>query len=99
MSSHRTALIMTTICLVLAGSAFASSELLYVQEGHNLVTYSVDSTTAVATKLSTLWMHADPIFGIQILRDPAGPYLYIFISLYLRIHFLDPGIFLGSYAF
>jgi 6-phosphogluconolactonase (cycloisomerase 2 family) len=65
--------------ILLAGSAtcFASAtQLLYVQSGQQLITYSVDPTTAVATKLGSLWMNASLEFPIQIFHS--GSYVYIF---------------------
>jgi 6-phosphogluconolactonase (cycloisomerase 2 family) len=68
--------------VVLIGSAFASTtELLYVQEGQNILTYSVNNTTAIATKLSTLKTNydpspgGDPTLGITIKRS--GSFLYV----------------------
>jgi hypothetical protein len=55
MKSH---LLSALMCLVLlAGAAFVATpatELLYVQEDQNLVTYSVNKTTGVTKKLGTL---------------------------------------------
>jgi hypothetical protein len=72
----------TLLCVtLLAGAALASTtELLYVQEGQNILTYSVNNTTAVATKLSTLKTSYDPStrqpdLGITILRS--GSFLYV----------------------
>jgi hypothetical protein len=81
MSTMKRALGFAFLCLVLAASAFASTtELLYVQEGANILTYSVNNTTAVATKLSTLKTSYDPStgqpdLGITILRS--GSFLYV----------------------
>jgi hypothetical protein len=68
---------LAVVCLLLMGSAFASRELLYVQEGQNLVTYTVNPTTALATKISSLSMHASPTYPIQIFHVPKGQFLYI----------------------
>ena len=53
------------------------SQLLYVQEGHNLITYSVSPTSAIATKLDSLYLNASPAYPIQIFHAPSAPFLYI----------------------
>lgn len=79
MSTNKRTLALTCLCLILlAGSAtcFASAtQLLYVQSGQQLITYSVDPTTAVATKLGSLGMNASLEFPLQIFRS--GSYVYI----------------------
>jgi hypothetical protein len=77
MSATKSATVLAFVCLLLIGSAFASSELLYVQEGHNLVTYTANSTTAKATRINTLWMRASPTYPIQIFHAPTTQFLYI----------------------
>jgi hypothetical protein len=68
------------LCLTLTTS-FAATELLYVQEGPSILTYSVNNTTAVATKLGTLKTNynpspeGDPTLGITIQRS--GSFLYV----------------------
>jgi hypothetical protein len=52
-----------------------ASELLYVQDGHNLITYKIASGSIV--KLATLYINASPSFPIQIFHSPTAPYLYI----------------------
>jgi hypothetical protein len=53
----------------------SSSQLLYVQVGHNLTTYRV--SPGQAAKLGTLGLHASADFPIQIFHSPAGHYLYV----------------------
>lgn len=53
----------------------ASSELLYVQDGHNLITYSV--TSGSVAQLGTLHMNASTNFPIQIFHAPNAPFLYV----------------------
>jgi hypothetical protein len=67
------------MCLVLlVGSAFAATpatELLYVQQGLNVVTYSVNTKTAVTKKLGTL---ATAYSGLvlRIIVNRSGKFLY-----------------------
>ncbi len=77
MSATKSVSVLAVVCLLLIGSAFASRELLYVQEGQNLVTYTVNSTTAEATLINTLSLRASPTYPIQIFRTPAAQALYI----------------------
>jgi hypothetical protein len=76
MKSH---LLSAPMCLVLlAGSAFAATpatELLYVQQGQNIVTYSVNTKTAVTKKLSTLRTAYSGATKITINRP--GSFLYL----------------------
>jgi hypothetical protein len=67
-------LTVASLCLVLVGSAFASTELLYVQEGKNIVTYGVSNTTAVAKKLDSL---ATNFMPIPAAINRAGSFLYV----------------------
>jgi hypothetical protein len=76
MKSH---LLSALMCLVLlVGSAFAATpatELLYVQQGQNIVTYSVNTKTAVTKKLSTLRTAYSGATKITINRS--GSFLYL----------------------
>jgi hypothetical protein len=71
----------TMFCLavLIPASCYAGptspSQLLYVQDGHNLITYSV--TSGSATKLGTLFMNASTDFPIQVFHAPKAPFLYI----------------------
>jgi hypothetical protein len=59
-------------------SCFAStSQLLYVQHGQSLVTYSVNPVTAATTKLGSLTLKSSPAYGIQVLHAPSSPYVYV----------------------
>jgi hypothetical protein len=58
-------------------SATSPKQLVYVQDGHNLITYSVSRTTAAATKLGSLPLDASPSYPIQIFHAPTAPFLYI----------------------
>jgi hypothetical protein len=77
MKSH---LLSALMCLVLlAGAAFAATpatELLYVQQGQNIVTYSVNTTTAVTKKLSTLGTAYKGATKITI-KKISGSFLYL----------------------
>ena len=66
-----------SVCLVLLlGSAFASTtELLYVQERQNLVTYSVNNTTADTRRLGSLFLNATNDGRLQIFRS--GSFIYV----------------------
>ena len=82
MNTIKSSLVFAFLCLVvLVGSAFASTtEHLYVQEGQNIVSYGVNNTTAVATKLGTLKTNynpnqGQPSLGITIQRF--GSFLYV----------------------
>jgi hypothetical protein len=70
---------LTFLCLTLS-TGFAATELLYVQEGQTISTYSVNNTTAVSNKLGSLSTNFDPRLGIKIC--PSGSFLYVlgFIS-------------------
>jgi hypothetical protein len=59
-----------------AGST-APRQLLYVQEGKSLLSYSVSRTTGVATKLGSVRLAASPSYPIQIFHAPTAPYLYV----------------------
>jgi hypothetical protein len=76
MKSH---LLSAPMCLVLlVGSAFAATpatELLYVQEDQNVVTYSVNKTTAVTKKLGTLGNAYKGATKITI--NKSGSFLYL----------------------
>jgi hypothetical protein len=63
--------------LALSIPCFGSTQLLYVQHGQNLVTYSVNPTTAAATKLGSLALKCLPAYEIQVLHAPASPYVYV----------------------
>jgi hypothetical protein len=59
---------------LLAGSALASTtEILYVQEGPNIVTYSVNNTTAATKKLGTLTTKFEYVVSV----NRSGSFLYI----------------------
>ena len=97
MSTKKRAFGLAFLCLILlAGSAacFASAtQLLYVQSGQQLVTYSVNPATAVATKLGSLWMNASLEFPIQIFHS--GSYVYILgftasTNAYFWVHATTP---------
>lgn len=77
MSATKSATVVFVTCLLLIGSAYASRELLYVQEGQNLITYSVNPATAQATPINTLWMNASSSYPIQIFHAPKSQFLYI----------------------
>jgi 6-phosphogluconolactonase (cycloisomerase 2 family) len=62
------------LCLTLTTS-FAATELLYVQEGHKIVTYSVNNTTAVTKKLGTLNTAYSATSPITVYRS--GSFLYV----------------------
>jgi len=53
----------------------ATSDVLYVQDGHNLVTYAVNYKSV--TKLGALYINASPDYPIQIFHAPSAPFLYI----------------------
>lgn len=55
----------------------SSNQLLYVQAGPSLVTYSVNPSTAKATKLGSLHLSASDKYPIQIFHSPTSPYIYI----------------------
>jgi integrase len=64
MSPIKWALGLAFLCLALAGSALASTtELLYVLEGKNIVTYSGNNTTAVSNRVAALICVS---FGLRI---------------------------------
>ena len=79
MTLIRSTLCSAFVCLVLlTGSAFATTpttELLYVQQGQNIITYSVNTTTAVTKKLSTLSTAYNGATKITINRS--GSFLYL----------------------
>ncbi len=71
----------------------ASTQLLYVQEGHNLVTYVVNPTTAEATKLGTLYIKTSPDLPIQIFYSHSFLYILGFTSTnreYFWVHATTP---------
>jgi hypothetical protein len=78
MALKRSTLCSAFVCLVLIGSALAATpatELLYVQQGQNVITYSVNTTTAVTKKLGTLptaYSGASPI-----IMNRSGAFLYL----------------------
>jgi hypothetical protein len=76
MKSH---LLSALMCLVLlVGSGFAATpttELLYVQQGQNVVTYTVNTKTAVTKKLGTLATAYDGASPITVSRS--GSFLYL----------------------
>jgi hypothetical protein len=76
MESH---LLSALMCLVLlVGVAFAATpatELLYVQQGQNIITYSVNTKTAVTKKPSTLSTAYSGATKITINRS--GSFLYL----------------------
>jgi hypothetical protein len=66
------------LSLTLSISCFAStSQLLYVQHGQSLITYSVNPATAVTQKLGSLTLKSLPAYSIQVLHAPASPYVYV----------------------
>jgi hypothetical protein len=71
----------------------ASTQLLYVQAGHNLVTYSVNPTTAAATKLGALHIEPSPSLPIQIFYSHSFVYILGFTSAnqeYFWVHATTP---------
>jgi hypothetical protein len=70
------AILLLTIVSVPA-TASATTELLYVQSGQDLVSYSVNSKTAVATKLGTLKLPASANYRTQIFHAPTSAYVYV----------------------
>jgi hypothetical protein len=79
MTSIKSSLVFGFLCLaLLVGSAFAAvpaTELLYVQQGQNIITYSVNTKTAVTKKLSTLCTAYNGAPQITIRRS--GSFLYL----------------------
>jgi hypothetical protein len=78
MTLKRSTLCSAFVCLVLIGSAFAATpatELLYVQQGQNIVTYSVNTTTAVTKKLGTLGTAYNG--ATKITMNRSGSFLYL----------------------
>jgi hypothetical protein len=77
--ANRALSLLAFLCLTLSTS-FAATEILYVQEGQKIVTYSVNNATTASHQLGMLSMSFDPHFGITIC--PSASYLYIlgFIS-------------------
>jgi hypothetical protein len=83
----RTLCFATALCFgvfILSSLSYASpSELLYVQDGHNLITYGVNPKTAVASKLGSTHLDADPNafiytgYGLQVLHAPSAPFVYV----------------------
>jgi hypothetical protein len=81
MSIQRPFGLMTLLCLFIWSiPSHASTQLLYVQEGHNLVTYRVNPTTAAATKLGTLYINASPNFLVQVFYSHSFLYILGFTS-------------------
>jgi hypothetical protein len=68
--------VLLTIASVTATS-HASTELLYVQSGHDLVSYSVNSKTAAATKLAVLKLPSSTKYKTQIFHAPTSAYVYV----------------------
>jgi hypothetical protein len=70
-------LVRAFLCLfLLVGSAFAATpatELLYVQQGQNVVTYSVNTKTAVTKKLGTLTTKFEYVVSV----NRSGSFIYI----------------------
>ena len=78
MATIKSSQVCAFLCLVLlVGSAFAATpatELLYVQQGQNVITYSVNTKTAVTKKLGTL---GTAYSGSQpIIINRSGTFLY-----------------------
>jgi hypothetical protein len=79
LTSIKSSLVFAFLCLaLLVGSAFAAvpaTELLYVQQGQNIISYSVNTKTAVTKKLSTLRTAYNGAPQITIRRS--GSFLYL----------------------
>jgi hypothetical protein len=78
MTLKRSTLCSAFVCLVLIGSALAATpatELLYVQQGQNVVTYSVNTKTAVTKKLGTL--NTAYTGSLPIIINRSGGFLYL----------------------
>jgi hypothetical protein len=79
LTTIKPSLVLAFLCLVLlVGSVFAATpttELLYVQEGANILTYSVNNTTAVTKKLGTLNTAYNSTSTMTLLRS--GSFLYV----------------------
>jgi hypothetical protein len=79
LTTIKPSLVLAFLCLVLlVGSALAATpttELLYVQEGANILTYSVNNTTAVTKKLGTLNTAYNSTSTMTLLRS--GSFLYV----------------------
>jgi hypothetical protein len=76
MKSHLLSALMCLVLLVGAGfAATPATELLYVQQGQNIFTYSVNTTTAVTKKLGTLGTAYKGAAKITINRS--GSFLYL----------------------
>jgi hypothetical protein len=76
MNAIRSAFGFMSLCLILligsVPSSASTKELLYVQEGRKVVTYSVSNTTAVTKKLGTLYLNLLP----RVIRR-SGSFLYV----------------------
>ncbi len=79
MNTIKSSMVFAFLCLtLLVESAFAAippTELLYVQQGQNIVTYSVNTKTAVTKKLSTPRTAYSVATKITINRS--GSFLYL----------------------
>ena len=79
MTSIKSSLVFGFLCkALLVGSAFAAvpaTELLYVQQGQDIITYSVNTKTSVTKKLSTLRTAYNGAPQITIRRS--GSFLYL----------------------
>jgi hypothetical protein len=65
------------LCLALSSYASTTNQLLYVQEGSSLITYSVNPKTAVAIKLGSLYLNALESYPVQVFHSPISSYIYI----------------------
>jgi hypothetical protein len=80
LTTIKSSLVLAFLCLVLlVGSALAAtSEPLYVQEGQNIVTYSVNKATAVTRKLGTLSTKFESVVWLN--RSGSFPHILGFTS-------------------
>jgi 6-phosphogluconolactonase (cycloisomerase 2 family) len=70
------AVLLLTIISV-AATAGATTELLYVQTGRDLVSYRVNSKTAVTTKLGTLKLPSSLNYPVQVFHAPTSAFVYV----------------------
>jgi 6-phosphogluconolactonase (cycloisomerase 2 family) len=80
MSIPKRALGLAAFLCLTRTTSFAATELLYVQEGQNILTYSVNNTTTVTTKLGNLTTNYNLKQGPSSLSIPiqrSGSFLYV----------------------
>jgi hypothetical protein len=78
MTLKRSTLCSAFVCLFLIGSALAATpatELLYVQQGQNVITYSANTHTAATKKLGTL--NTAYAGSLPIIINRSGAFLYL----------------------